>query len=59
MPIYEYQCEKCGNHFEQLHKTGATVDVACPICGATEVEKQLSSFSSTGSSSTTACHSGG
>jgi putative FmdB family regulatory protein len=45
VPIYEFVCESCGHRFEEL--VGATggrpvEDVACPECGASEVERQLS-----------------
>ena len=33
MPIYEYQCQKCGNEFEEWQKfSDAPVD-KCPQCG--------------------------
>ncbi len=32
MPIYEYQCSRCGNVFELLHKTGEDCKVVCPKC---------------------------
>ena len=44
MPILEYACESCGNHFDKLIR-GMNVsnpDVACPSCGGNEVEKQVS-----------------
>ncbi|NTW88337.1 MAG: zinc ribbon domain-containing protein [Desulfobulbaceae bacterium] len=60
MPIYEYLCTKCGARFEKLQKSGATSELECPTCGSTEVKKEFSTFSSTGSSSSTAgCFSGG
>lgn len=58
MPIYEYVCEKCGNRFEKLQKSAACEDASCPGCGAADAKKQLSSFSSADSSSSS-CHSGG
>lgn len=33
MPIYEFECEKCGNRFEELLSAGAEA-LACPQCGA-------------------------
>ncbi|MEC8945159.1 MAG: zinc ribbon domain-containing protein [Chloroflexota bacterium] len=50
MPILEYACESCGNHFDKLIR-GMNVsnpDVACPSCGGNEVEKQVSTFGVTG-----------
>jgi putative FmdB family regulatory protein len=42
MPIYEYQCKKCGDSFEFLLRGQETP--ACPKCGATgeDLEKLLS-----------------
>jgi len=50
MPIYEYQCEKCDNQFEKLVFAGDEDHVACPECGASQVEKMVSftSFMSSG-----------
>lgn len=59
MPIFEYVCEKCSNQFEKLHKSTETDGGVCPNCGASEVNKQLSSFSAAGKSPSTACHSSG
>lgn len=34
MPIYEYQCPKCGNVFEEWAKSSeAHKDAKCPVCG--------------------------
>ena len=43
MPIFEYQCRKCGRRFEQLVRTGSRP--ACPDCGSHGLDKQVSSFS--------------
>ncbi len=43
MPIFEYICGKCDNHFETLVRSGTTVE--CPSCHSTKLEKQLSVFS--------------
>jgi putative FmdB family regulatory protein len=32
MPIYEYQCERCGNGFEKWQKFSDPVDDKCPTC---------------------------
>jgi putative FmdB family regulatory protein len=55
MPIYEYSCTKCGHQFEKLQKNPEAGTVLCPICGSTEVSKELSSFSS-GSTSAESCN---
>jgi putative FmdB family regulatory protein len=33
MPIYEYQCEKCGMRFERLQQMSAEPVTSCPDCG--------------------------
>jgi putative FmdB family regulatory protein len=43
MPLYEYRCDACGHHFEQIQKfSDPPVDV-CPSCGERQVQKLLSS----------------
>ena len=43
MPIYEYACSGCGNHFEKLVRRFAE-EVSCPACASAAVDKQLSVF---------------
>ncbi len=33
MPIYEYECEKCGNRFEMIRKFSDPPLETCPKCG--------------------------
>ncbi len=33
MPIYEYQCQKCGFRFERLQKLSDPPPSRCPECG--------------------------
>jgi len=33
MPIYEYECEKCGNRFEKIQKFSDAPIETCPKCG--------------------------
>ena len=47
MPIYEYECMSCEEHFEELVRSEEQV-VTCPSCGAAKVLKQLSSFAVVG-----------
>jgi putative FmdB family regulatory protein len=44
MPIYGYQCQKCGESFQTLVRSGETP--VCPSCGAVELEQQLSLIAS-------------
>lgn len=45
MPLFEYQCGKCGHRFEYLAKSGSDAPDKCPKCGAKKPTKQLSTFS--------------
>lgn len=47
MPIYEYVCMKCENHFEELVGVSAP-DPPCPSCGGARVAKQFSVFATHG-----------
>ena len=42
MPLYEYECNKCGNRFERIQKFSDPPITACPKCEG-EVRKLLSS----------------
>jgi len=42
MPIYEYQCEKCGFHFDKLQNLSAAPLVQCPECHAATLKKLVS-----------------
>lgn len=49
MPIYEYQCAKCGERFEVLQRIGADgSEVNCPKCGEPRPQKMISQFASSG-----------
>jgi putative FmdB family regulatory protein len=46
VPIYEFECRKCGDRFEELvgSHVGADVeDVVCPACGSKQIERLISS----------------
>lgn len=42
MPIFDYQCEACGHHFDILQKAGEGVLRKCPECGKLKLRKLLS-----------------
>jgi len=44
MPIYEFRCTRCGAILEVLLPAGQ-VPAKCPKCGATELERKVSTFS--------------
>lgn len=41
MPIYEFECEKCGTRFEELVPSEAA-EVACPSCGSRRARRLMS-----------------
>jgi putative FmdB family regulatory protein len=43
MPLYEYECEKCGRRFERIQKFSDPPADRCPHCGADSVRKLISS----------------
>ncbi len=52
MPIFEYECLKCGSGFEQLVRgTRAADAIVCPDCGSKKVEQLYSAFSGRSKSS--------
>jgi putative FmdB family regulatory protein len=53
MPIYEYQCSRCGERFEVRQAIGEDgSDLSCPKCHAEEPQRVFSSFFSPGSGTT-------
>lgn len=46
MPIFEFECKECQQHFEDL-VFGTRIDgVVCPVCGSDQVRKKMSTFAS-------------
>ncbi len=46
MPLFEFQCRKCGHQFEEL-LTASEVEsglVKCPACRSKRVEREFSAF---------------
>lgn len=41
MPLYEYQCKKCGHRFEKIQKFSDKMVKKCPQCGG-PVEQMIS-----------------
>lgn len=47
MPLYEFECPKCHEDFEELVRSADAVkEVDCPKCGHHTVKKKLSTFAS-------------
>ncbi len=42
MPIYEYQCQKCGHELEALQKVSDAPLLDCPACSAPSLKKKIS-----------------
>lgn len=42
MPVYEYQCEQCGEEFELIQRITAPPGGTCPGCGSTRVHRLIS-----------------
>jgi putative FmdB family regulatory protein len=43
MPIYEYQCQNCGEEFDLLRSVkDEDRDVECPYCHEKEAERRMS-----------------
>lgn len=52
MPLYEYRCNTCGQVFEKMLRwSEADRSPACPHCQGQDTSKKMSTFASTGSSS--------
>ena len=47
MPVYEFECEECGERFEELVPS-ATRSLACPACGSERTRRLLSPVSPPG-----------
>ncbi|MFZ0864104.1 MAG: zinc ribbon domain-containing protein [Candidatus Sulfotelmatobacter sp.] len=41
MPLYEYECKKCGHRFEKIQKYADKMVKKCPDCGG-QVEQMIS-----------------
>jgi putative FmdB family regulatory protein len=44
MPIYEFECDRCGCRFEELVSGGGAVP-ECPECGSPDTRRRLSPVS--------------
>jgi putative FmdB family regulatory protein len=44
MPIYEYECENCGNTFERIYMSpeDRPTEIVCPECDSSEVHQLFS-----------------
>ncbi len=45
MPIYEYECLKCGQRFElRRHIADSDSNIRCPRCGTEKPQRVISAF---------------
>jgi putative FmdB family regulatory protein len=42
MPIYEYQCQKCGHKLEAIQKMTEAALTDCPVCHTPSLQKLVS-----------------
>lgn len=50
MPLYEFNCKKCGHNFEELMTLSEinSGNLKCPACNSKRVERGMSSFATSG-----------
>ena len=58
MPIYEYICEDCKEHFEKI-VINKQQEISCPKCSSKKATIQLSVFATAGNGSGSPSPSGG
>lgn len=47
MPLFEFECEHCGEVFEELVRSSTAIDeVLCPTCESSQIRKKMSTFAS-------------
>jgi putative FmdB family regulatory protein len=52
MPLYEYECQRCGRLFDARRGIDESeVGIACPTCGARDPKRVFSRFATTWSDS--------
>jgi len=63
MPIYEFNCEKCGRDSEILVRSSDWSGAKCPHCGSSRLDKKFSTFAAAGTggagAGSPACGTGG
>jgi putative FmdB family regulatory protein len=57
MPIYEYRCRACGEHFEKIVMS-ASARPACPACDSRKLDRVPTAFG-IGGGGDSAAHAGG
>lgn len=48
MPLFEFECCRCGKQFERLVFASESDGVTCPDCGCTDTVRQFSVFACAG-----------
>jgi putative FmdB family regulatory protein len=49
MPIYEFECQKCGKEYEELVRAGYDETPPCPKCNSKKIKRKISRTGSVGS----------
>lgn len=46
MPLFEFHCKACASKFEALvlTRSGEAEAILCPMCGAAEIQQEISAF---------------
>lgn len=44
MPIYEFNCQDCGEDFEMIRRMSDGTDPVCPVCRSHNTKKKMSGF---------------
>ncbi len=48
MPLYEYECQRCGRLFDVRHgMDDSEARIECPTCGAGDAKRLFSRFATT------------
>jgi putative FmdB family regulatory protein len=58
MPMFEYQCKKCGHVTSFLEKAGSKKAHVCEKCGSKDTEKLFSTFAAKSGGSSSSCPTG-
>lgn len=59
MPMYEYQCNSCGEQFEELVSLSSKEEPPCPKCSSGDTRKLVSLFGGMGGGGGSSCGTSG
>ncbi|MBN1125680.1 MAG: zinc ribbon domain-containing protein [Sedimentisphaerales bacterium] len=58
MPLFEYECNKCGHKTEFLEKSDNKKKHVCEKCGSSDMQKVFSTFFAGSGSKSSSCPTG-